>query len=172
MKNSEVKLQLFAFSIILSKHYSLKYLYIYSLGWSGLSCGTGESSLHLNRSLVVAPKLCCWVSWALEPMSLAVVMHQLSCFMEWQILVPWPEIESTSLELQGEFLTTGRPVKSLNMIILFFIDNSVQFSCSVVSNSATPWTAAHQASLSMSTPGVYPNSCPLSQRCFMYMYIL
>ena len=27
--------------------------------------------------------------------------------------------------------------------------SSVQFSCSVVSNSATPWTAAHQASLSI-----------------------
>ena len=26
---------------------------------------------------------------------------------------------------------------------------SVQFSCSVVSNSATPWTAAHQGSLSI-----------------------
>ena len=28
--------------------------------------------------------------------------------------------------------------------------SSVQFGCSVVSNSATPWTAAHQASLSIS----------------------
>ena len=36
--------------------------------------------------------------------------------------------------------------------------SSVQFSCSVVSNSATPWTATP-------TPGVHPNSCPLSRWC-------
>ena len=30
---------------------------------------------------------------------------------------------------------------------------------------ATPWIAALQASLSIPTPGVYPNSCPLSQWC-------
>ena len=43
--------------------------------------------------------------------------------------------------------------------------NSVQFSRSVVSHSATPWTAARQASLSIPTPGVYSNSCPLSRWC-------
>ena len=32
---------------------------------------------------------------------------------------------------------------------------------------ATPWTAAHQASLSITNPGVYPNSCPLSQWCYL-----
>ena len=30
---------------------------------------------------------------------------------------------------------------------------------------ATSWIAARQASLSLTTPGVYPNSCPLSQWC-------
>ena len=30
---------------------------------------------------------------------------------------------------------------------------------------ATPWTAAHQASLSSTSPGVHSNSCPLSQWC-------
>ena len=30
---------------------------------------------------------------------------------------------------------------------------------------ATPWTVAHQASLSTPTPRVYSNSCPLSQWC-------
>ena len=29
----------------------------------------------------------------------------------------------------------------------------------------TPWTAAHQASLSSPTPGVHPNPCPSSQWC-------
>ena len=32
---------------------------------------------------------------------------------------------------------------------MFFLRLSVQFSCSVVSDSATPWTAAYQASLSI-----------------------
>ena len=42
----------------------------------------------------------------------------------------------------------------------------VQFTHSVIFNSATPWTAACQPSLSTSpTPGVYSNSCPLSQWC-------
>ena len=30
---------------------------------------------------------------------------------------------------------------------------------------ATPWTAAHQATLSTATPRVYSNSCPLSRWC-------
>ena len=33
------------------------------------------------------------------------------------------------------------------MFLLSFYTGSVQFSCSAVSESATPWTAAHQASL-------------------------
>ena len=33
--------------------------------------------------------------------------------------------------------------------VYFSLSSSVQFSWSVVSNSATPWTAAHQASLSI-----------------------
>ena len=41
--------------------------------------------------------------------------------------------------------------------------SSLQFSCSVMSDSATPWTAARQASLSSPPPTVYSNFCPLSQ---------
>ena len=41
----------------------------------------------------------------------------------------------------------------------------LQFSRSVLSNSVTPWTAASQASLSLPTPTVYSDSCPLSQWC-------
>ena len=39
----------------------------------------------------------------------------------------------------------------------------VQFSRSVVSDSATPWTAARQASLSITNSGACSNSCPLSE---------
>ena len=43
--------------------------------------------------------------------------------------------------------------------------SSVQFSHSVVSDSVTPWTAARQASLSITNSHSYPNSCPLNQWC-------
>ena len=42
--------------------------------------------------------------------------------------------------------------------------SSVQFF-SHVQFFATPWTTARQASLSITTPGVYSNSCPLSRWC-------
>ena len=42
---------------------------------------------------------------------------------------------------------------------------SVQFSCSAVSDSATPCTATRQGPCPSPTPGVYSNSCPLSQWC-------
>ena len=43
---------------------------------------------------------------------------------------------------------------------------SVQFSHSVVSNSLQPHGPQHARPPCLSpTPGVYPNSCPLSQRC-------
>ena len=42
--------------------------------------------------------------------------------------------------------------------------SSVQ-SLSHVQLFATPWTTAHQASLSSPTPGVHSNSCPSSQWC-------
>ena len=40
----------------------------------------------------------------------------------------------------GNYISTCKKMK---------VDYSVQFSCSVVSNSLTPWIAAHQASLSI-----------------------
>ena len=43
--------------------------------------------------------------------------------------------------------------------------SSVQFSRSVVSDSATPWTAAHQPSLSTTNSCPSPSSFPLSQWC-------
>ena len=42
---------------------------------------------------------------------------------------------------------------------------SVQFSYSVMSDSATPWTAARQAFLSIINSRVHPNSCPCSRWC-------
>ena len=45
---------------------------------------------------------------------------------------------------------------------------SVQFSCSVVSSSLWPHELQHARPFCPSpTPGVYPNSCPLSQWCHL-----
>ena len=47
-----------------------------------------------------------------------------------------------------------------------FMDGSVQFSCSVVSNSLWPHELQHARPPCPSpTPGVYPNSCPMSWWC-------
>ena len=44
--------------------------------------------------------------------------------------------------------------------------SSVQFSCSIVSNSLWPHESQHASPLCPSpTPGVYPNSCPSSRWC-------
>ena len=45
------------------------------------------------------------------------------------------------------------------------IVNKLQFSCSVVSDSVTPWTAACKAFCPSQTPRAYSNSCPLSRWC-------
>ena len=50
-------------------------------------------------------------------------------------------------------------------IFLYSKFSSVQFRCSVMSDSATPGTAARQASLSITNSWVYPNSSPLSWWC-------
>ena len=43
------------------------------------------------------------------------------------------------------------------------VSQSVQ--CSVMSDSATPWTAARRPPCPSPTPGVYPKSCPSSRWC-------
>ena len=58
--------------------------------------------------------------------------------------------------------------------MFYEILSSVQFrqfssipSLSHVQLFATPWTAAHQAPCPSPTPGVHPNSCPLSRWCHL-----
>jgi len=50
--------------------------------------------------------------------------------------------------------------------LLSFINFSSVQSFSCVRLFATPWTAAHQASLSITSSWAYSNSCPLSWWCF------
>ena len=66
--------------------------------------------------------------------------------------------ESNPGQLLGRQLCSPLYHQSLNLIC------SVQ-SLSRVWLFVTPWTAAHQASLSITKPRVYSNSCPLSWWC-------
>ena len=56
----------------------------------------------------------------------------------------------------------------VNVFLKFpcFLYDSVQFSCSVMSNSLWPHEVQHaRPPCPLPTPEVYPNSCPLSQWC-------
>ena len=85
-------------------------------------------------------------------------------------IFPSPPSFQVITEHQDEF-----PVLQL-LCATYFAHGSVYMSCATllvhptsvqllshVWLFATPWTAAGQASLSITTPRVYPNSCPLSQ---------
>ena len=52
-------------------------------------------------------------------------------------------------EIKQEMARVSQSVQSLSPVRLF----------------ATLWTGTHQGSLSITNPGVYPNSCPVSRRC-------
>ena len=65
------------------------------------------------------------------------------------ILVPQPGIKPVSPSLRGRFLTTGLPGKSSSVSETAGVIVVIQ-SPSHVQLFATPWTAAHQASLSIS----------------------
>ena len=72
-----------------------------------------------------------------------------------------------SHEIKRHLLFVRRAITNLDSILKS--RDSVQLS-SVVQHVwlfATPWTAARQASLSIPTPGVHPNSCPLSRWCHL-----
>ena len=56
-------------------------------------------------------------TWALECVGSVVVAHWLSCPAACGILVPCPGIEPTSPVLEGGFLTTGPPRKSLGFVL-------------------------------------------------------
>ena len=107
---------------------------IYLFGCVGLNYGIQDLLLHHVRSFGAAFALKLWhtgsavVTHGLQGTQTSVaVTRGLSCSVECGILVPRPEIEPPSPALQGGFLATGPPGKSL-------------ISCS---NS---WAANHSAS--------------------------
>ena len=73
----------------------------------------------------------------------------------WTFLVSWPSVIGWwSRNNCGELWKGGdsEPLSSVQL-------------CSRVQLFATPWTAAHQASLSITNSRAYSNSCPLSWWC-------
>ena len=83
------------------------------------------------------------------------------CGLSFPILgdLPHPGIESATSELAGRFFTTAPPGKhtediydlenTLYAIKMIGICHYVLFGCPVVSDSATPWTAACQNYMSL-----------------------
>ena len=70
-----------------------KNIYIYLFGWVGSQLWQGGSALKHRDSIVAAPGF--------------------SCSKACEILIPQPGIEPMFPALQGRFLTTGLPGKSL-----------------------------------------------------------
>ena len=65
-----------------------------------------------------------------------------------------------------KFLTRDLSISLSVLFLLYTLWSSVQFSRSVVSDSLWPHGLQHARPPCPSpTPGVYPNSCPLSRRC-------
>ena len=69
-------------------------------------------------------------------------------------------VSPASPTMAGRFFTTVSPGKTHN---LDQIRSDQSLSC--VQLFATPWIAAHQASLSITNSTVHPDSCPSSQWC-------
>ena len=59
--------------------------------------------------------------WAPGHVGSVVVAHGLSCPAACGILVPRAGMEPASPALEGEFFTTGPRVKSLDLLILFYL---------------------------------------------------
>ena len=89
------------------------------------------------------------------------------CFCPWNSSGKNTGVGSHSL-LQRIYPTQGsKPGLLCWRQILYNLSHSVQFSLSVMSNSLQTHGQQHARPPCPSpTPGVYPNSCPLSQRCY------
>ena len=105
---------------------TFKNLFIYLFGCIRSYLWHTGSSLHHERSFVYTDSLVVVPGFS----SMAL---RLSCFMPCRILVPQPGLEPMSPALQGGFLTTGPPGKSLRQT---FISNifTVEFLISFESS--------------------------------------
>ena len=93
----------------------LKYLFIYFiyLAVLGLSCGAQDLHCGVRAPERAGRLLSSCSAWAPERTASVVAARRLSCPVACGILVPLPGIKPTSPALEGIFLTTGPPGKSL-----------------------------------------------------------
>ena len=102
-----------------------------------------------------------WLVWLLELNLLVKTVHTL--FWDQK----QPALEYMTYNLWCIHNIHGRKQSKFTLeILLFFVWLSVQFSCSVVSDSLQPHGLQHTRPPCPSpAPGVYSNSCPSSQWC-------
>ena len=101
-----------------------------------------------------------WWKWCLLGLQKVILVSDCSHeIRRWLLL--GRNVMTVSLLCAKHFLNTLYYFHSLELGIQF---SSVQL-LSRVRLFATPWTAARQAFLSITNPGVHTNPCPLSQRC-------
>ena len=78
------------------------------------------------------------------------------------------KVSKSAVGAVGSAQTQSLPCSSLYLFPKSTIWCSVQFSCSVVSNSLRPHEPQHARPPCPSpTPGVYPNSCPFNRWCHL-----
>ena len=91
--------------------------------------------------------------------------HQMGiCGGRW---IFWQHLNWNNWQISWLTLVQKLFTVSLNKSVTSYLTfSSVQFSCSVMSNSLWPHGPQHARPPCPSpTPGIYPNSCPLSQWC-------
>ena len=85
----------------------------------GLLSSCGAQAPERAGSVVAARGLSSCGTWTPEHAGSVVAVHRLSCPTACGILVPRPGIEPESPALEGGFLTTGPPKKSLQGPFVF-----------------------------------------------------
>ena len=68
-------------------------------------------------------------------------------------------LSSAKIPFPGKVQSLGLAARTLTSLLLLLFSHSVMY------DSAAPWTAPHQASLSSRSPRACSNLCPLSQWC-------
>ena len=81
---------------------------------------------------------------------LPIFCGKINVCSQWKLQIYWKIKES---------------LEKMNILLEAF--SSVQFSCSAVSDSVTPWTAARQAPCPSPNPRACSDSCPLSRWCYL-----
>ena len=134
---------------------------------TGVSCHSFLQGIFLTQGLNLC--LLNLLHWQVDSLSVAPSGNPCKEVLEVQSLVfqtPTVQEDETDLKYQSTMFTTE---SSCNYSLFFFHVNkcfhfsSVQFSCSVMSDSLRPRESQHARPPCPSpTPGVYPNSCPSS----------